>query len=139
MAKRKRLVGRHRPTSRGKRKQVAATSSAIPIIVGMVLVIVILGIVFSVGSWRPSPATSATNPTALPLSTRPIPYPEVPRISVQQAQEQLARGEILMVDVRSKASYDRQHIESALSLPEDQIENRLDELDRAKTIVLYCT
>ena len=139
MTKKKPTVGQRRPTSRGKRTPVAATSSAIPIIVGMVLVIVILGIVFSLGSWRSSPVDSAANPTALPLSTRTIPYPEVPRISVQQAQEQLAQGEILMVDVRSKASYDRQHIEGALSLPEDQIESRLDELDREKTIVLYCT
>lgn len=139
MARRKTPVGRQRPTSRGERKQVAVTSFAIPIVVGMVLVIVILGIVFSLGSWHSAPADSAANPTALPLSTRPIPYAEVPRISVQQAREQLARGEILMVDVRSKESYDRQHIEGALSLPEDQIESRLDELDRERTIVLYCT
>ena len=139
MAKRKPTVGQRRPTSRGKRKQVGTAASAIPIVVGIVLVVVILGIVFSLGSWRSSPADSAANPTALPLSTRPIPYPEVPRISVQQAREQLAQGEILMVDVRSRASYDSQHIEGALSLPEDEIESRLDELDRERTIVLYCT
>jgi 3-mercaptopyruvate sulfurtransferase SseA len=123
----------------GKQKQPAATSPAIPAVVGVVLVIVVLGILLSLDSWRSSPAASAANPTALPMPTHPIPYPEVPRISVKQAQEQLARGEILMVDVRSKASYDRLHIEGAVSIPEDQIESRLDELDRERSIVLYCT
>jgi hypothetical protein len=139
MTKRKHPAGRHSPPSRGKARQRAGTSSAIPIVVGIVVVIVALGILLSLDSWRSSAVESAANPTALPISTQQIPYPEVPRMSVQQARDELARGEIVMVDVRSKASYDRLHIEGALSIPEDQIESRLDELDRGKRIVLYCT
>ena len=116
-----------------------ATSPAIPIVVGVVLVIVVFGVLLSLDSWRSAPAESAANPTALPMATLPIPYPDVPRISVQDARKDLSAGEIVMVDVRSETSYDALHIEGAISIPENQIESRLDELDRESNIVLYCT
>jgi 3-mercaptopyruvate sulfurtransferase SseA len=139
MAKRKSSTGRGAAPSREETEQPGAVSSAIPIVVGVVVVIVVLGLLLSLNSWRAPRGESEANATALPLSTRQIPYPEVPRISVQQAEKQLAGGEVLMVDVRSRASYDRLHIEGAVSMPEDEIENRLDELDGYKNIVLYCT
>jgi hypothetical protein len=139
MAKRRAPTGHSAAPSRGKTKQPGAISSAIPIVAGLVVLIVAVGMLLSLRSWRSSPAGSAANATALPLSTRQISYPEVPRISVEQAQKQLARREILMVDVRSKASYDQLHIEGAVSMPEGEILDRLDELDSDRDIVLYCT
>jgi len=135
MAKKKRQAGRPGTPGRNKRKQ----SPAIPIFVGVVLVIVVLGMLLSLDSWRSTSAESAANPTALPMSTRQIPYPDVPRISVQDAWEKLARGEIVMVDVRGETSYDALHIEGAISMPEAEIMSRLDELDRESTLVFYCT
>jgi hypothetical protein len=139
MTKKKQQAGRRKAPGRGKSKRSGAASPAIPIVVGVVLVLVALGLIFSLDSWRSTPAESATNATALPMSTQQIPYPDVPRISVQEAQEKLARGEIVMVDVRSRSSYDALHIEGAISMPETEITGRLNELDRESLLVLYCT
>ncbi|MEJ2208995.1 MAG: rhodanese-like domain-containing protein [Anaerolineae bacterium] len=137
MAKKK--TGRRRTSGRSPSKRSAAASPIIPIVVGVVLVIVVLGLLVSLDRWRSTSAESAVNPTALPMSTQQIPYPEVPRMSVEAAQEKLARGEIVMVDVRGKAAYDASHIEGAISMPETEIAGRLNELDQDKLLVLYCT
>lgn len=139
MAKRKRQSKGRSQIRRGKQKAAAATSPAIPIVVGLVLVVVAGGILLSLDSWRSTSAGASADPTARALSTLDIPYPDVPRISLEDAQQGLARGEVLMVDVRSKTAFDALHIEGAISVPEDEIEDRLDELDPARSIVLYCT
>ncbi len=139
MAKRKRQAKGYSQSSKGKRKRSAGASPAIPIVVGVVLVIIAGGILLSLGSWRSTAGDVAANPTAPALSTMQMPYPDVSRISLEEAQQKLALGEILMVDVRSKTAYDSLHIEGAISLPEGEIEDRLDELDRERSIVLYCT
>jgi hypothetical protein len=138
--KRQRLV----PASKRKSTQ-ASSSLAIPIIVGLVVIAVIVGAILSIETQRrPGTAVAASN-TAAPLATSSIPYPNVPRISVQEAKDRLDKGEIVLVDVRSKGSYDKAHAVGALSIPETEIEARLDELTGAKAstdrplIVLYCT
>jgi len=139
MAKKRKPTGRASARRQSKRAQSATVSPYIPILVGLVLVVVALGILLSLDSWRTTSAESAANATALPMSTQEIPYPDVPRISVQEARDRLDRGEIVMVDVRSEASYDTLHIEGAVSMPEAEILDRLGELNPESVLVLYCT
>jgi hypothetical protein len=87
---------------------------------------------------RPS-QSSLSNGTALPQSTLPIPYPNVPRIAPKQAQLELTQGQAVLIDVRSKAQYDSGHAVEALSIPEEEVDARLSELPRDKEIILYCT
>jgi hypothetical protein len=77
--------------------------------------------------------------TVQPQPTQPIPFPEVPRISLQETQTRLEKGEALLIDVRSRELYDQAHASGALSFPEQEIEARLDELPRDKLLILYCT
>lgn len=48
------------------------------------------------------------------------------------------KDSVLIVDVRDKASYDKEHIEGAASLPLEELAGRMRELPRDKTIVTYC-
>lgn len=43
-----------------------------------------------------------------------------------------------LLDVRTRAEYDRGHIPSALNLPLDELRERLGEIDRGQRIIAYC-
>jgi hypothetical protein len=107
--------------SRGKRRGQGG-NILIPIGVAVVILAVIIGVLFSLEN---QPAD--------------IPYPEVSRISVNETRDKLEAGEIILVDVRSEASYNSQHIAGAVSIPEQEVGSRLSELPVDQEIVLYCT
>lgn len=50
------------------------------------------------------------------------------------------REEAVLVDVRSAEDYAQRHILNALNIPDAELENRKDELDkyREKPVILYC-
>lgn len=94
------------------------------------------------------PATpTARKPTAtfVPLIT-PSPTPEggaptkaiVPRISVEVAKEMAEAGEAILVDVRTKGSFEDAHIAGAISLPSEEILDRYGELPTDKLVIFYC-
>jgi rhodanese-related sulfurtransferase len=56
---------------------------------------------------------------------------------VQETVDKLEDGQAMLVDVRSKSSYDALHAEGALSIPEQEMDARLDELPRDIDLVLY--
>ena len=65
---------------------------------------------------------------------------EVPRISPEDLKARLDKGEaILVVDSRSKTSFDSGHLTGAISVPAGEVESRLDEFPRDQEIVFYCT
>jgi hypothetical protein len=141
MSKRK----RRRPAPSDKSKRRGSSSSiAIPIIVGVAVVGIIIGVIML---RETQPSTAAALPgdvsgaagTALPLSTNPPPNPEVPRASLDGTRDKIEKDEALLVDVRSKDSYDKAHAAGSISIPEAEVYARLSELPHDKEIVLYCT
>src|SRR2546421_11427750 len=50
----------------------------------------------------------------------------------------LARGDVVLVDVRPEHEYAAGHIEGARSIPLDELERRLDDLPSDHEIVAYC-
>lgn len=104
----------------------------------LVVVVMIAALILSVqGGGAQSPV--GTNATAQARAANPLPYPDVPRISVTEAWEGMQAGQVLLVDVRSQQSYNTLHAEGAVSVPEAEISARLEELPRDQNIVLYCT
>jgi len=97
------------------------------------------------------PTATAVGSTATPVPTTPpvvterepiIPTTrsQVPRIRPQELKEKLDAGvDVIVVDSRSLASYERRHIPGALSIPLSEIEERRDELPQEGEIVFYCT
>jgi hypothetical protein len=73
-------------------------------------------------------------PTADPAKTDPS---SIPRIGVQEAKAQVEAGEALLVDVRSRASFDHQHIAGALSMPSNEVAARCGELPADKLSIFY--
>jgi 3-mercaptopyruvate sulfurtransferase SseA len=77
-------------------------------------------------------------PTAPPLSEQ-LPYPDVPRVTVSDAYAAHEAGQVIFVDVRDRGSYDQAHVPGARSIPSNELESRLNELDKNHWIILYCT
>lgn len=62
------------------------------------------------------------------------------RISTAELKRLIDRGEApVVVDVRTRASYQTRHIPGALRITFDEIDNRLASLPREGEIVVYCT
>jgi hypothetical protein len=67
------------------------------------------------------------------------PFPGVRRVSLEDAKAALDSRSAIFVDVRGDDVYAMSHIPGAVSIPLDQLETRLSELDREKWIITYCT
>jgi len=132
-----------------KRRQTANSfwAFAIPIAVGVIVLALVVGAIW-LNEDRRARAAAASAPTSTlsvpvittaPQATAPIPYPGVARISLKETQTLLDKGEAVLIDVRGKESYDQSHAAGALSLPEEEILARLNEVPRDKMLILYCT
>lgn len=82
-----------------------------------------------------APATSRVLPTAAPS----IPYPEVPRISVQEAAGRLDEPAAIFLDTRSAGVYDQSRIAGAILIEPAELEARYQELSPGAEIITYCT
>jgi len=60
---------------------------------------------------------------------------DVPRAELQRL---LKRGDAVLVDVRPAAEFGHGHIAGAISIPVEELEQRLEELPRQKQIIAYC-
>jgi rhodanese-related sulfurtransferase len=63
---------------------------------------------------------------------------EVEAIGRDELVERLARGDVVLVDVRPAEEYAAGHIEGARSVPLEELERRLAELPSGREVVAYC-
>lgn len=128
---------RGRGSARAKRQQ--GRSLLIPIVVALVVIAMIVGVIISIEGGAASSASSSQGNTALPLDTASLPYPNVPRIGVEETQAKQQQNQAILVDVRSTESFEKSHAVGAISIPEEEMGARMDELPSDKEIILYCT
>jgi predicted sulfurtransferase len=64
---------------------------------------------------------------------------EAPRIVAQELKQLVAKGEAVIVDVRSQSAWDVSHIDGAVHIPLAELPTRLKELPKDKLIACYCT
>ena len=128
---------RRRGRSRARRQQ--GKSLLIPIVVALVVIAMIVGVIVSIEGGATPSASSAQGNTALPLNTGSAPYPDVPRIGVEESLALQEQGKAILVDVRSTESFEKSHAAGAISIPEAEMGDRMNELPRDKEIILYCT
>lgn len=67
------------------------------------------------------------------------PYLEVPRVELEKAKAAFDSGAAVFVDTRRGVSESDSHIPGALFISIDEIESRMDELDKNQWIITYCT
>jgi 3-mercaptopyruvate sulfurtransferase SseA len=101
------------------------TSPSRGLLVSSLLVLAILG-------------CSSLVPTQAPYPTED-PHLDIPRVSLAEAKVAFDTGAAIFIDVRGVESYKVSHIPGAISLPSEQMINRLDEFDKAQWIITYCT
>ncbi|HUM26908.1 MAG TPA: rhodanese-like domain-containing protein [Anaerolineales bacterium] len=77
----------------------------------------------------PTPVTSHEEET----------YPDISRVSLNDANSALEEGAAVIVDVRSIEAYQAAHVAGAINIPLAELEARLAELDKAQWIITYCT
>ena len=73
--------------------------------------------------------------------TPPLPgAPNYIDISVEKAHELIEGNpeEIILLDVRTEGEYNADYIPGAINIPLSDLENRIDELDSSKAIIVYC-
>ena len=63
---------------------------------------------------------------------------EVEAIDRDELVARMARGDVVLVDVRPQEEYAAGHIEGSRSIPIDELERRLSELPRGREVVAYC-
>jgi len=73
--------------------------------------------------------------------TPPLPgAPNYIDISVEKAHKLIEGNpeEIILLDVRTEGEYNAEYIPGAINIPLSDLENRIDELDSSKAIIVYC-
>jgi len=61
------------------------------------------------------------------------------RITAEELHKLWEKNDVLVIDTRAEAAYKDEHIKGAISVPSNDVGNRIDELPRNKMIVAYCT
>lgn len=64
---------------------------------------------------------------------------DVPRLTAKEAYEAQQNGQAVIMDTRSVVQYETDHIAGSISLPLDQLESRMGELDPDIWYITYCT
>ncbi len=103
---------------------------------GAGLLLIISGILLALNRDQPAPSL-----TSVPdeHDEGGIPYPEVPRIPLDEALVRYEAADALFIDVRDQDDYEAAHIPGALSLPLAELETRYRELPRQAELLTYCT
>ncbi len=113
-----------------KNKQKIDPSIWVILIGGLMLVVAV--VVLVIQAQQPAQSAVATQNTF-------VPYPEVERVSVQDAKAAYDAGTAVFVDVRGDELYGTGHIPGALSIADTEMDSRFAELDPNAWIILYCT
>jgi rhodanese-related sulfurtransferase/DNA-binding transcriptional ArsR family regulator len=60
------------------------------------------------------------------------------RLSPAELRQQLDQHDVLLLDARPRLEYEAGHLPTAISIPIDELSERLDELPTDKLIIAYC-
>jgi rhodanese-related sulfurtransferase len=60
------------------------------------------------------------------------------KISIDELFDRMTRDEVVLLDVRPEAEFQAGHLPGAVSIPLDELEQRLEEIPRDKLIITYC-
>ena len=82
-----------------------------------------------------TPKTAKTAPPAAPAQ----PGDNARRITPAEVKDEIAKNDVVIIDVRGEAAYKVGHIKGSRLIPSTEILAHVDELPRDKLIVTYCS
>ena len=123
------------PRSRRKKTTKSRTNPLLPIVIITFGVVLVLAAIFVQNLQPSSPAAMNDQPAAPQIQSNA----EVPRVSLAEAKEAYDQGMAVFVDVRDTTSYAAGHIPGSLSIPLNDINTRISELNPQQWIITYCT
>lgn len=59
-------------------------------------------------------------------------------VTLPELNEKISKGDVVVLDVRPGEEYKRGHIKEAVSIPVEELSNRMDELPKEAEIIAYC-
>jgi predicted sulfurtransferase len=75
-----------------------------------------------------------------PTSTAPPPAGDnARRITPAELKDEIAKNDVVIIDVRGEAAYKQGHIKGSRQIPATEILAHVDELPKDKLIVTYCS
>jgi hypothetical protein len=122
------IVNERNPTM-PPRKRKSASPNPLHIMIGGGLLLIVAVILL----------VNRNNSAATTPANADIPYPEIARVSIQDARAALESGDAVLLDVRSADAFAGRHIAGAVNIPLTQLGGRLDELEPNQWIIPYCT
>jgi rhodanese-related sulfurtransferase len=90
------------------------------------------------GLWRALRDASAARLAEVERAARDYLGEGVEEIDRDELRARLARGDVVLVDVRPSEEFDAGHIAGAQSIPLDELERRMAELPADREVVAYC-
>lgn len=86
-------------------------------------------------------ANTSTKPAAAPLSSPAAEHPDddAARITLDEAKKLFDAGKAYIVDARPEDAYNMEHIKGAVNITSATLDERLKDLPRDKTIIVYCS
>jgi len=105
------------------------------------LAIMVIAATLSLVGCAGTAGTTAPTPISTPLVEEGVPVTsgQVPRITPQELKALLdADGSVVVIDTRSRASYEQGHIPNATHLPASEVDSRYQEISKDVKVVLYC-
>lgn len=96
------------------------------------------------GIWWGTSSKTEALPTATvavqqPTEASEIPYPTIPRATVEEVKTALDAGTAVVVDVRGLEYYQQAHIPGSISISTDDLQADYQTLPQDQMIYLYCT
>ena len=63
---------------------------------------------------------------------------EFEKVSIDEVRDRLRAGKVVLLDTRPEVEYQAGHLPQAISIPLDELDRRLGELPRDRTLIVYC-
>jgi len=87
-------------------------------------------------------ANTAATPAASPAANRaepPMPFPDVSRISLEEAKAHHDAGTAVFIDTHSPSVFAEEHIVGAINLPVSEGVPDVNKIPKGKKIIAYCS
>jgi len=106
----------------------------------LVIAVIVIGLILMGSALfiliKPNPNSSGTR--NFPPAVQ-IPYPEINRTTVVEAEKAFNEESAVFLDVRGDSFFDDKHIPGSLSIPLALLDDRISQLNTDDWIITYCT